>query len=157
VEGVVRIGRGHEAPPPDGQQIVLAQDAAHPLHSDHKAFALQHGRHAAVAVEAMRQGGALHGGAQGHLRRSRFVALPVAVKAGATDLRQLAQTLDAQFALRVAPAADLGEDAVAPGLALCGRDASILRKAALKKRVSKLAWPNWVSSAATRDSNSRMR
>ncbi len=76
-------------------------------------------------------------------------ARPEPVEARAADAREGAHPLDRRalrrsFTLRMRHRLDLGEDAVAPGPMLGGSDASMRRKACLKKSRSSCCWPTFL-------------
>src|SRR4026209_1880253 len=92
----------------------------------------------------MLDGDRLNRGPDLHILQDGLDSLEMAIKSGATDLRQLTHSLDAEAALQRHHFLDLVVDAFAPERPLCWRRASTFCKAPLKKSSSK------VFSASTR-------
>ncbi len=122
-------GRRHVGLLPQAQQVVLAHDPQHPLGIGLPALAPEQRPDAAVTVVPVGQGQPLDGVAQRHLLLVGLRLRPASVEARPADVRQPTQPLDPSFALRAGHRLDLGEDLVAPGSSLAGRDPLKRRKA----------------------------
>jgi hypothetical protein len=93
---MLRVGRQNEFAPPDGQQIVFAQDAADSLVVDYHPATPQLPRHPRSPVVApVRQGDILDRRAHRHFFLVWRARLPVPIEAGTAHLRQMTHPFNA--------------------------------------------------------------
>src|SRR5512134_1527004 len=155
---MIGIGRDHEGPRLNGEQVVCAHEPHHPFVVDQHPAPTQFRRDAPVAIPTpVCDGDSLNGRPHRHLFFSGLVRLQRPIESRSAHLGQLTHPLDPQSALPRHHVPDLGVDARAPDLPLGWRRASTCCKAPLKKSTSKtfsantrLSWLTSFRSVASR-------
>src|ERR1700693_3015832 len=152
---VIGIGCDYELPLPQAQQIVLAQDAAHPPVARIPSPPLQLGSDSRPAITRKLQSNALDLVPQIQILVGRLSVRVKSIEGGPADLPHFAHSLDRHLAAFLELAFDLPAGRGLPVSACSIRSSSMRCKHPFKKSISRVCLPTFLSSGATLVSSQR--